>query len=118
MKAFARGQRGTHSVGVGAQGIATIAPNPQFPACEFFTPGRTFPVCLRHATIDSIDDVRIDFGGGSLRFASSEHDESPFDIIMGTGPTTPLYNADAIFDAVRVKLSKDLKTYLLLGPDQ
>lgn len=117
MKAFATSQRGTHSVGVGAQGIATIAPNPQFPACEFFTPGRTFPVCLRYATIDSIDDVRIDFCGGSLRFASSEHDESPFDIIMGTGPTTPLYNAGAIFDAVRVKISNDLKTYLLLGPD-
>ncbi|XP_078369939.1 allene oxide synthase-lipoxygenase protein-like isoform X2 [Oculina patagonica] len=36
---------------------------------------------------------------------------------MGTGPTTPLWSAQAIFDAVRAKVSGDLKTYLLLGPD-
>ena len=118
LKAFAKSQRGTHPVGVGAQGIATIVSNPQFPACEFFTPGRKFPICLRHATIESIDDVKIDFCGGSLRFASSDDDESQCDIVMGTGPTTPLWSAGAIFDAIRAKITNDLKTYLLLGPDQ
>lgn len=117
LKAFAKSQRGTHPVGVGAQGIATIVSNPQFPACEFFTPGRKFPICLRHATIESIDDVKIDFCGGSLRFASSDDDESQCDIVMGTGPTTPLWSAGAIFDAIRAKITNDLKTYLLLGPD-
>lgn len=117
-KAMITGHRGTHPVGVGAEGIATIVSNPQFPACDFFTPGRSFPVCLRHSTIESVDDVRTDFCGGSLRFASSDDEESPCDLIMGTGPTTPLWSAGAIFDAVRAKVSKDLKKYLLLGPDQ
>lgn len=116
-KVLIKGQRGTHPVGVGTEGIATIVSNPQFPACEFFTPGRSYPVCLRHSTIQSVDDVLIDFCGGSLRFAGSDEKESPCDLIMGTGPTTPLWSAQAIFDAVQAKISNDLKTYLLIGPD-
>lgn len=113
-----KGQRGTHPIGVGAEGIATIASNPKIPPCEFFTPGRSYPVCLRHSTIQSVDDVLIDFCGGSIRFAGSDDMESPCDIVMGTGETTPLWSAQAIFDAVKAKISKDLKTYLLIGPDQ
>lgn len=113
-----KGQRATHPVGVGSEGIATIVSNPQFPACEFFTPGTTYPVCLRHSTIKSVDDVLIDFCGGALRFAGSDEMDSPCDLIMGTGPTTPLWSSQAIFDAVRANIKKDLKTYLLLGPDQ
>ncbi|KAM7441207.1 arachidonate 5-lipoxygenase [Porites harrisoni] len=116
-KAMIKGQRGTHPVGVGSEGIATIVSNPKFPACAFFTPGRSYSVCLRHSTIQSVDDVLIDFCGGSLRFAGSEDKESPCDIVMGTGPTTPLWSSKAIFDAVRAKISGDLKTYLLLSPD-
>ena len=120
LKALLKGQRSTHPVGVGAEGIATIVSNPEFPACEFFTPGHSFPVCLRHSTIQSVDDVLIDFCGGSLRFAGSDQgtSESPFDIIMGTGPTTPLWSGEAIDHAVKAKISGDLKTYLFLGPDQ
>lgn len=117
-KAMIKGQRGTHPVGVGSEGIATIVSNPKFPACAFFTPGRSYSVCLRHSTIQSVDDVLIDFCGGSLRFAGSEDKESPCDIVMGTGPTTPLWSSKAIFDAVRAKISGDLKTYLLLSPDK
>lgn len=117
-KVLIKGQRGTHPIGVGAEGIATIVSNPQFPKNEFFTPGRSFPVCLRHSTIQSVDDVLIDFCGGALRFAGSDDMDSPCDLVMGTGPTTPLWSAGAIFDAVRAKVSGDLKTYLLLGPDQ
>lgn len=113
-----KGQRGTHSIGVGAEGIATIVSNPKFPKNEFFIPGRSFPVCLRHSTIQSVDDVLIDFCGGSLRFAGSDDAESPCDLIMGTGPTTPLWSASAIFDAIRATVSGDWKTYQLLGPDQ
>ena len=118
LKVLIKGQRGTHPTGVGAEGIATIVSNPKFPKNEFFTPGRSFPVCLRHSTIQSVDDVLIDFCGGSLRFAGSDDAESPCDLIMGTGPTTPLWSASAIFDAIRAKVSGDLETYLLLGPDQ
>ena len=113
-----KGRRGTHHIGVGAEGIAMIVSNPQFPKNEFFTPGRSFPVCLRHSTIQSVDDVLIDFCGGALRFAGSDDMDSPCDLVMGTGPTTPLWSAEAVFDAVRVKASGDTRTYLLLGPDQ
>ncbi|XP_020618720.1 allene oxide synthase-lipoxygenase protein-like isoform X2 [Orbicella faveolata] len=116
-KVLIKGQRGTHPIGVGSEGIATIVSNPKFPKNEFFTPGRSFPVCLRHSTIQSVDDVLIDFCGGALRFAGSDDMESPCDLVMGTGPTTPLWSAGAVFDAVRAKVSGDLKTYLLLGPD-
>ncbi|XP_022800953.1 allene oxide synthase-lipoxygenase protein-like [Stylophora pistillata] len=116
-KVLVKGQRATHSVGVGSEGIATIVSNPQFPACEFFTPGASYPVCLRHSTIKSVDDVLIDFCGGALRFAGSDEMDSPCDLIMGTGPTTPLWSSQAIFDAARANITKDLKTYLLLGPD-
>lgn len=120
LKALFKGQRSTHPIGIGAQGIATIVSDPQFPACEFFTPGRSFPVCLRHSTIQSVDDVLTDFCGGALKFAESNDrtSESPFDIIMGTGPTSPLWSVETINQAVKAKVSKDLKTYLLLGPDQ
>ncbi|XP_078369935.1 allene oxide synthase-lipoxygenase protein-like [Oculina patagonica] len=117
LKVLIKGQRGTHPIGVGSEGIATIVSNPKIPKNEFFTPGRSFPVCLRHSTIQSVDDVLIDFCGGALRFAGSDDTESPCDLVMGTGPTTPLWSDQAIFDAVRAKVSGDLKTYLLLGPD-
>ena len=117
-KVVIKGQRGTHPIGVGAEGIATIVSNPSIPENEFFTPGRSFPVCLRHSTIKSDDDVTIDFCGGALRFAGSDDTESPCDLVMGTGPTTPLWSAQAIFDAVRAKVSGDMKRYLLIGPDQ
>lgn len=120
LKALLKRQRATHPIGVGAQGIATIVSNPQFPPCELFTPGRSFPVCLRHSTIQSVDDVLIDFCGGSLKFAASDDpvSDSPFDLIMGTGPTTPLWSVEAINHAVQARISMDLKTYLLRSPDK
>ena len=120
LKALLKGQRSTHPDGVGTQGIAAVVSEPQFPACEFFVPGRSFPVCLRHFTIKSADDVLIDFCGAALRFARSEEDatESPFDLIMKTGPTTALWSIDAIDQAANAKSSDELKKYLLQSPDQ
>lgn len=116
--ALKKGQRATHPVGVGAEGIATIVSNPKIPDNEFFAPGRSFPVCLRHSTSHSIDDVDIDICGGCLRFAGSDDMESPCDLVLGTGPTTPLWSAQSIYEAVRGTVSGDYKTYLLLSPDQ
>ena len=87
-----KGQRGTHPGGVGSEGIATIVSDPKFPACEFFTPGHFYPVCLRHSTSQSIDDAEIDIFGGALRFAGSEDEESPLDLVLGTGEMTPLWS--------------------------
>lgn len=118
LKALMKGQRATHPAAVGAQGIATIVSNPQFPACEFFIPGRSFPVCLRHASTQGVDDVLIDLLGGPLKFAGSDDGTSPFDIVLGTGPVTALWNAEAISQAVEARISGDIKGYLLRSPDQ
>lgn len=113
-----KGQRGTHPGGVGSEGIATIVSDPKFPACEFFTLGHLYPVCLRHSTSQSIDDAEIDIFGGALRFAGSEDEESPLDLVLGTGEMTPLWSTKAVMEAVKGRVSGDLKTYLLLSPDQ
>ena len=114
--AWSKGKRPTHAVGIGAQGIATIVADPQFPNCEFFTPGRSFPVCLRHATFKSIDDAGLNFLSASIRFADSDA-ESPLDIIMSTGRSTIFWDVQGIYDALEAIRSGDLKGYYLKRPD-
>ncbi|XP_068704039.1 allene oxide synthase-lipoxygenase protein-like [Montipora foliosa] len=109
-------KRPTHSIGIGAQGIATIVADPQFPECEFFIPGRSYPVCLRHATLKSMDDAGLNFLGASLRFADSDG-ASPLDILMSTGRSTVFFDAQGIFDAIEAYRSKNIKDYYLKRPD-
>ncbi|XP_078369932.1 allene oxide synthase-lipoxygenase protein-like [Oculina patagonica] len=111
------GKRPTHPIGVGAQGIATIVAEPQFPACEFFTPGQSFPVCLRHSSLKSIDDAMLDFLSASIRFADSD-EESVLDIPMSTGRSNPLSNVQAIYDALRANQSGNIKEFYLDSPDR
>ncbi|XP_068703458.1 allene oxide synthase-lipoxygenase protein-like [Montipora foliosa] len=108
-------KRPTHPVGIGAQGIATIVSNPQFPECEFFTSGRSYPVCLRHATLKP-NDAGLNHLSASLRFADSDA-ESPLDIIMSTGRSAVFSNVQSINDALHAKRSGDLRGYLLKTPD-
>lgn len=110
------GKRPTHPIGIGAQGFATIVSAPQFPRCEFFTPGRTFPVCIRHASLKSIDDAMLDFLGASVRFADSDED-SPLDIIMSTGRTSVLSNVQSIYNALKANRSGNVKDFYLDSPD-
>ncbi|XP_074620664.1 allene oxide synthase-lipoxygenase protein-like isoform X3 [Acropora palmata] len=109
-------KRPTHSVGIGAQGIAKIVADPKFPECEFFTPGRSYPVSLRHATLKSIDDAGLNFLGAAIRFADSDT-ASPMDILMSTGRSTVFFDAQGIFDAMEAHKSKNLKGYYLKSPD-
>jgi len=110
------GKRPTHANGVGAQGFATIVAAPQFPECEFFTPGRTFPVCVRHSLLKSIDDAMLDFLGASLRFADSDED-SPLDILMSTGRSSVLSNIKSIYKALKANRSGNVKDFYLDSPD-
>ncbi|XP_028396594.1 allene oxide synthase-lipoxygenase protein-like isoform X2 [Dendronephthya gigantea] len=116
--ALSRGKRPTHAVGIAARGVATVVNDPQFPPCEFFTPGRSFPVCLRHATLKSIDDAMLDFLSASIRFADSEEEKSQLDILMSTGRSNPLSNVKGIYDAVAANKSGNLKDYYLDSPDR
>ncbi|CAB4010977.1 allene oxide synthase-lipoxygenase -like [Paramuricea clavata] len=111
------GRRPTHATGVAARGVATVVPEPQFPACEFFTPGKSFPVCLRHSTLKSKDDAMLDFLSASIRFADSD-EESLLDILMSTGRGNPLSNVKGIYDALAANWSGNLKDYYLDSPDR
>ncbi len=111
------GKRPTHASGVGAQGIATVVTDPQFPKCDFFTAGQSFPVCLRHSTLKSDDDAMLDFLSASIRFAESNED-SPLDIVMSTGRGNPLSNVQGIYDALSANRSGDLREYYFDNPDR
>lgn len=112
------GKRPTHAAGIAAQGIATLVSEPQFPPCEFFTPGRSFNVCLRHATLKSTDDAMLDFMGASIRFADSDDEDSPLDIPMSTGRSAVLPNVQSIYDALKANRSGNLKEFYLDNPDR
>lgn len=111
-------KRPTHSAGIAAQGVARIVSEPDFPLCEFFTPERSFNVCLRHATLKSIDDAMLDFMGASIRFADSDKEDSPLDIIMSTGRTAVLTNVPSIHDALKANRSGNLKEFYMGSPDR
>ena len=114
--ALLTGKRPTHPDGIGAQGIATIVADPQFPNCEFFTPGRSFPVCLRHSTLKSMDDAGLNFLSAAIRFADSDA-ESPLDIAMSTGRGTVFWDVQGIYDSLEAFRTGDLKGYYLKRPD-
>ena len=114
--ALLTGKRPTHPDGIAAQGMATIVAYPQFPNCEFFTPGRCYPVCLRHSTLKSIDNAGLNFLSASIRFADSDV-ESPLDITMSTGRSTIFWDVQGIYDSIEAGRSGDLKGYYLKRPD-
>ena len=60
----------------------------------------------------------IDLCGGPVKFAGSDDATSPCDIVLGTGPATALWNAEALQQGVHARFSGDIKGYLLMSPDQ
>ncbi|RMX58429.1 hypothetical protein pdam_00019691, partial [Pocillopora damicornis] len=114
--ALSGGKRPTHAIGVAAQGIATVVSEPKFPSCEFLTPGKSFRVCLRHASLKGKDDAMSDFRGASIRFADSDQEDSPLDIIMSTGRPAVLSNVQTIYDALESYRSGNVKEFYLNNP--
>ena len=114
--ALATGKRSTHGDGVGATGMAIIVSNPQFPECEFFTAGSSYPIRLRHGKLHPGDDAQASFPSASLKFADSDA-ESPLDLNLNTGEVAVLWNVQTIYDAMKSKLS-GFKKYLLRSPEQ
>lgn len=110
------GKRPTHAIGVAAQGIATVVSEPKFPSCEFLTPGKSFRVCLRHASLKGKDDAMSDFRGASIQFADSDQEDSPLDIIMSTGRPAVLSNVQTIYDALESYRSGNVKEFYLNNP--
>lgn len=79
--------RATHKYGVGGIGHLTVIDDPNFPEHDFWKPGRTFPVQIRHGQVGFEDDASMDGRSASLKL-SDQSVESPLDIVMNTGPRT------------------------------
>ena len=109
------GQRPVHPEGIGASGIATIVPDPQIPRCEFFTPGQSYPVCLRHSTTVS-DHAELTNVSASIAFADNGV-KSPQDFILGGGRCLFTWNLQGVIDLLVSLKSHDYKTYYLKNPD-
>jgi len=81
--------RGTHTWGVVGKGTAQFIVGPDFPANEFFTPGKTLPVILRHSSPGAREDDRARDGvAASVKFFSGDNGyEGPgvLDILMNAG---------------------------------
>jgi len=81
--------RGTHTWGVAGRGTARFIVDPDFPANEFFTVGKTLPVILRHSSPGAHEDDRARDGvAASVKFFSGENGyEGPgvLDILMNAG---------------------------------
>ncbi len=82
--AGARRRRMSHNQGTAGRGKLRIVDNPQFPATDFFEPGREFPCRLRHDCVSFFDDCVNEVRSGTLKFADTDF-ESPLDIQMNTG---------------------------------
>lgn len=80
--------RGTHTTGIAARGVAQIITPIDFPANDFLSPGKTYPVVVRHATPGpQTDDRMLDGGAISIKFL--DHDDTTgvgfHDLMMNTG---------------------------------
>ena len=114
---LARQRRATHKLGVGGLGTATVVSHPQFPNHEFFKPGRSFPVRLRHGNLNLDDDAGADVRGASLKFADSD-DESPLDLVMNTGSVSVFWDVKSLDDLTKAKIdgTEGMKEYVLKDP--
>lgn len=85
-------KRMSHDNGIGATGKVTIVNDQQFPAHEFFEPGRVFPARIRHASATFLDDAMSCIRSMSIKFSDKEF-KSPFDLEMNTGEISLFWSA-------------------------
>jgi arachidonate 5-lipoxygenase len=84
VQSFIRRRKMSHNNGLAAAGRLQIVDDPQFPAAEFFEPGREFPCRIRHASAAFMDDAMLLVRAASIKFSDNAV-ESPLDIEMNTG---------------------------------
>ena len=87
-------RRMSHDFGVAAAGRVKILDDPGLPENDFFVAGREHDCRVRHADADHWDGAKLSFRGASVKFADTELD-SPFDLIMNSGPTNPTFTLRA-----------------------
>ena len=96
-------RRATHGAGVGARGTVRIVDDPQFPRHDFFVAGRTFPLTMRHANVQTDDDAGLDVRGAAVKFSDHEA-ESPFDLPMNTGNASIFNDLNNFWHLIRAEI--------------
>jgi arachidonate 5-lipoxygenase len=92
-----RRRRMSHNNGIVGRGKLKIVDAPQFPACEFFEPGREFTIRLRHSSSGYMDDTMTPVRSASIKFTDSRF-RSPFDLQMNTGHHCFFWNARSFLE--------------------
>lgn len=85
--------RMSHQNGIVSRGRLRIVDTLSIPENDFFLAGAEFPCRLRHASISLMDDAGLFVRGASLKFADADVD-SPLDLLMNGGATSPFWNMD------------------------
>jgi hypothetical protein len=83
----------SHQNGIVSRGRLRIVDKLSIPENDFFLAGMEFPCRLRHASISQMDDAGLFARGASLKFADADVD-SPLDLLMNGGATSPFWNMD------------------------
>lgn len=98
------GRRAGSQYGVGASGRAVVLENP-LGESEFFTPGNTFKLTIRHSNSRDWDDDAIMCGYGAainlVPESDSVNSSKPLDLIMLTGELGLFQNLPSFIDAMK-----------------
>jgi hypothetical protein len=102
---FPKRQRMSHNNGAAGAGTVRIVDHPEFPAHNFFEPGRQFPARVRHASATFLDDAMNCIRSFSIKF-SDHHFHSPFDIEMNTGEISLFWSAASFLKFASLRQEK------------
>jgi arachidonate 5-lipoxygenase len=100
-------RRMSHNNGVAGRGKLRVVTDQQFPASDFFEPGREFPCRIRHGAAGYMDDAMAQVRSGSLKFADSPF-RSPLDLQMNTGRHCFFWNAASFLEFVWTRIRESM----------
>ena len=102
---FPKRERMSHNNGVAGAGSIRIVDNPEFPAHDFFEPGRVFPARVRHACATFLDDAMNCIRSISIKF-SDHYLHSPLDIEMNSGEVSLFWSAASFLKFAKLRKEK------------
>lgn len=88
VRSFFTRRRMSHDNGIAARGKIFLVEDAPWPRNDFFRPGAEFDCRCRFSMVSFQDDARLVARGAALKFADARI-ESPLDLLMNTGETTP-----------------------------
>lgn len=84
--------RMSHNNGIAGTGWLKIVDDPDIPKIDFFEPGKTYPLRIRHASATFLDDAMKVIRSISIKF-SDHHFKSPFDMEFNSGEFSVFWSA-------------------------